>query len=70
MDVGRSENVEGGGVGRNSRPLEVEGFASFSAKIKRCILQYLKPKCDNVEISEGKFLSRLLTISQTTSERL
>ena len=26
-------------------------------------LQYLKPKCDNVKISESKFLSRLLTIS-------
>ena len=33
-------------------------------------LQYLKPKCDNVKISEGKFLSRLLTISQSTSEEV
>ena len=33
-------------------------------------LQYLKPKFDNVKSSESKFLSRLLTISQSTSEEV
>ena len=33
-------------------------------------VQYLEPECDNVKISEGKLFSRLLAISQTTSERL
>ena len=33
-------------------------------------LQYLKPKCDNVKSSESKFLSWLLTISQSTSEEV
>ena len=31
-------------------------------------IHYLKPKCGNFKISEDKFLSPLLTISQRTSE--
>ena len=35
-----------------------------------CKVQYLISKCDSVKFSEGKFLSRLLTLSQSNSERL
>ena len=45
-------------------------FEKIICRMYKCTLQYLKPKCDNVKISSGEFLSWLLTISQSNSEEV